>query len=56
MLDSKFILSFLLSYLYDTFKLSNKDKLPVCSEIIFDKQLLLIKAKSHSSREQLYHL
>lgn len=46
----------LLSYLNYTPKLSNRDKLPVFSGIIFDKQLLLIKAKSHSTREQLSHL
>ena len=44
------------SYLYYTSKLSNRDKLPVFLGIIFDEQLLLIKAKSHSSMEQLYHL
>ena len=46
----------LLSYLNYTPKLSNRDKLPVFSGIIFDVQLLLIKVKSHSSREQLHHL
>ena len=46
----------LLSYLNYTPKLSNRDKLPVFSGIIFDVQLLLIKVKSHSSREQLSHL
>lgn len=46
----------LLFYLNYTPKQSNRDKLPVFSGIIFDEQLLLIKVKSHSTREQLYHL